>query len=488
VTYQVSAGTALLKVIDWQETSQSAFVEHDTWKNGAYAHLARVYGKYHKYQFTCAEQDVDWANSAVPYLYGIQSAGSAILLQCNHPYRPLSASVVVAQCVLAPPFEAGKNIRRFTVDFRESDSSGGGGGGDPGVGGGGIGEYKYLILSDVAGTSATVYDQNGNVALALTATATAINWAFANLTVSRTWQERVVFVGNPGWINATLRIQAFTIFDLIGQLNLTAASNCDMIVNDADGSDFITIRGGIWDGNRLNQTAPCHGIHFSSASANNHFLKILHLGVRAINGTGLYLDHFNSSTVDDANSADCAQYGYYLYVTFDCELSNIQSDSCDYANMAMVSCGNNHLSNVYLGGAAGSAPSAYAANLYIESCQGDLFENLRVDYCAKNGVILDGSTGRHTAWESFVNTRISDAVGTDNTFYAIKIVSYCDHNDFSFQTQSNVTTGHKWNTVVSEPAAADNDYNVFYIQNAALYTTLSAINGAHSKVTQGWTP
>lgn len=120
MSYQVSAGTAVLgTVVDWIETATSAFVEHDTWKNGAYSHPTRVYGKYHQYQLTCVEQNVTWGNSAVPYLFGIQSSGSAILLSCNHPARPLSVMVVVAKCVMNPPFEAGQNIRKFVVDFRE---------------------------------------------------------------------------------------------------------------------------------------------------------------------------------------------------------------------------------------------------------------------------------------------------------------------------------------------------------------------------------
>ncbi|MGB8781243.1 MAG: hypothetical protein WCD81_11435 [Candidatus Bathyarchaeia archaeon] len=123
MSYQVSAGTAALIVIDWQEIATSAFTETDSWKVSAgigyYVHPTRVYGKYHQYALTCIEQGVTWANSAVPYLFGIQSAGTAILLQCNHPFRPLNVSVVVAKCTMNPPFEAGQNIRKFIVDFRE---------------------------------------------------------------------------------------------------------------------------------------------------------------------------------------------------------------------------------------------------------------------------------------------------------------------------------------------------------------------------------
>jgi hypothetical protein len=123
MSVQISAGSAALIVTDWQETAISAFIESDSWKvsggTGYYVHPTKVYGKYHQYLLTCVEQNVAWANSAVPYLFGIQSAGTAILLQCSSPYRPLSVNVLVAKTILHLPFEAGQNIRKFTVDFRE---------------------------------------------------------------------------------------------------------------------------------------------------------------------------------------------------------------------------------------------------------------------------------------------------------------------------------------------------------------------------------
>jgi hypothetical protein len=117
----VSAGTAALIVTDWEETADSAFHEADTWQNQNYAHQVRVYGKIHKWVLTCIEQNVSWPNSAVSYLYGLQSAGTAITLSSNDPRRPISppVNVVVAQVVLKVTLEGVTNIRRFTVDFRQ---------------------------------------------------------------------------------------------------------------------------------------------------------------------------------------------------------------------------------------------------------------------------------------------------------------------------------------------------------------------------------
>jgi hypothetical protein len=117
----VSAGTATLMVTDWEETADSAFHESDTWKNGAYTHPVRVYGKVHKWVLTCIEQNVAWANSAANYFYGLQSAGTAIQLSSNDPRRPINppVNVVIYQVVLKLVLEGTQNIRRFTVDFRE---------------------------------------------------------------------------------------------------------------------------------------------------------------------------------------------------------------------------------------------------------------------------------------------------------------------------------------------------------------------------------
>jgi hypothetical protein len=110
-------------VSDWEETADSAFYESDTWtQQQGYKHSVRVYGKVHKWALTCIEQGLTWAQSAVNYLYGLQSAGTAVLLGSTDPRRPISPpqSVVVAQVILKlSQADAAQNIRRFVVDFRQ---------------------------------------------------------------------------------------------------------------------------------------------------------------------------------------------------------------------------------------------------------------------------------------------------------------------------------------------------------------------------------
>jgi hypothetical protein len=118
----VSAGTAILTVLDWEETADSAFHEADTWEAQQYKHKVRVYGKVHKWVLSCIEKDVTWTNSAVNYFYGLQSAGTAITLSSDDLRRPISppVSVKVAQVVLKLALEGTQNIKRFMVDFREN--------------------------------------------------------------------------------------------------------------------------------------------------------------------------------------------------------------------------------------------------------------------------------------------------------------------------------------------------------------------------------
>jgi hypothetical protein len=122
---QISAGTAVLSVTDWEETADSAYYESDTWTQAqGYKHAVRVYGKIHKWVLTCIEQNVTWANSAANYFYQLQSAGTAILFGSTDPRRIVSPpqSVVVAQVVLKLALEGTQNIRRFTVDLRQQVS------------------------------------------------------------------------------------------------------------------------------------------------------------------------------------------------------------------------------------------------------------------------------------------------------------------------------------------------------------------------------
>jgi hypothetical protein len=121
---QISAGTAVLNVTDWDETADSAFYESDAWINGQYQHACRAYGKIHKWVLTCIEENITWANSAANYFYQLQSAGTSILFGSTDPRRPVSPpqSVIVFQVTLKLALEGTQNIRRFTVDLRQQIS------------------------------------------------------------------------------------------------------------------------------------------------------------------------------------------------------------------------------------------------------------------------------------------------------------------------------------------------------------------------------
>lgn len=88
-----------------------------------------------------------------------------------------------------------------------------------------------------------------------------IQAALDALTTSRTWQETVALVGQFS-ISATLEIHAYTILDARQSLlKLTNSANVDLLRNEnwngQDGVDpedsYVTLLGGIWDGNRANQ-------------------------------------------------------------------------------------------------------------------------------------------------------------------------------------------------------------------------------------------
>jgi len=73
-----------------------------------------------------------------------------------------------------------------------------------------------------------------------------INSALGNLTSGRTWQEKVVLMGNFS-IDSTIYIHSYTYLELIGMVRTVANANYDMVCNaNTTYTHSTTIKGGIW--------------------------------------------------------------------------------------------------------------------------------------------------------------------------------------------------------------------------------------------------
>lgn len=83
-----------------------------------------------------------------------------------------------------------------------------------------------------------------------------INAALGNLTVGRTWKEKVLVLGNHT-LSASIEIPSYSILEIDGYLSLADGVNDDMIHNPRsewnNGNNDIEIKGGFLFGNRDNQ-------------------------------------------------------------------------------------------------------------------------------------------------------------------------------------------------------------------------------------------
>jgi len=143
-----------------------------------------------------------------------------------------------------------------------------------------------------------------------------------NLTVGRTWQEKVVLSGNFT-IDSPIVVWGYTHLLLIGQVYLASGSECNLLQNKHPETNdvYCTIEGGVWYGNKLGQASHGHGI-FWNHSTNpsgvegwklNVFrdLTILHC-----EESGLFVDSQGSAgsiwKFEDIAVGHCLDYGIYI--------------------------------------------------------------------------------------------------------------------------------------------------------------------------------
>jgi hypothetical protein len=118
----VSLGEKSLNVIRIEEEDAPIIVEWDAWENQQYKRKLIAYGMVRKWRLTCVETDVNWSNSAVPYLQSKASSGEAITFSADLGNRfSINTSVYVLGIELELDVSAGaQNIRTFIVQLREA--------------------------------------------------------------------------------------------------------------------------------------------------------------------------------------------------------------------------------------------------------------------------------------------------------------------------------------------------------------------------------
>jgi hypothetical protein len=118
----VTLGTKSLNVENITEEATPIIVEWDVWENQQYKRKLASYGIIRKWQLTCVEKDVNWSDSAVPYLQSKASTGEVISFVADLGNRfSVNTTVYVLSVTTEIEESAGsQNIRRFTVSLREA--------------------------------------------------------------------------------------------------------------------------------------------------------------------------------------------------------------------------------------------------------------------------------------------------------------------------------------------------------------------------------
>jgi len=93
----------------------------DEWKNGVVTKKRKVYGAKGQWTLRFFEGNVDWGSSGAKYLRDKAKSGGTVTLTIDQGNRfSLSAtSCYVVAYSMDTALVAGKNLRHFTVTFRE---------------------------------------------------------------------------------------------------------------------------------------------------------------------------------------------------------------------------------------------------------------------------------------------------------------------------------------------------------------------------------
>jgi len=142
--------------------------------------------------------------------------------------------------------------------------------------------------------------------------ATTIQNALDALTSGRTWKEKVLLKGANFPLSTTLDIPSYTIFELQGKITLNNSVN-DAIMNVGDGAarmDDVDIIGGIYDGNKANQTGG-HGIRLwaNGSGAARCFIHDVYL--KDVKVSGISCDSFTDTIISVCRTNGCGSYGFF---------------------------------------------------------------------------------------------------------------------------------------------------------------------------------
>jgi hypothetical protein len=346
---------------------------------------------------------------------------------------------------------------------------------------------KYTVYK--VGSTYYAMDEDGNITTDSSLGDLVNDEVFNGLSSGRTWQETVLLKGGLT-LDDTLLIPSYTTLKINGKITLANSVNKDMFRNlqyNAGNDNYISILSdetAVIDGNKANQ-ASGSGIVLYNTSYDLTADVLCNLQVQNCKTHGFDLQYLCSAFLRDISAYGNGGRGMSMTICNDNVIRGFGVANGAGYELYLNGSSTNDFSQMYLGGinVADEAPR------YPQLCIFQGSDNIiqgRIDYCGGDAAYVGSGNGTYPSNGNKFDLIITDLQATTNTFYAMFCEGYASHNIFKASVRGD---GADWNTIAKEAAAAGGtpDYNVFYVDSAENFSTLSALTGAHSKVVQGWT-
>jgi hypothetical protein len=322
----------------------------------------------------------------------------------------------------------------------------------------GYGSYSFIVYKN--GSNTQYRDWQGQLQATSSNSADIINWVLGNLTVGRTWQEKVLLKGDFT-ISYPILVSSYTILQIDGKITLANGANCNIIENkhastyDRD----ITIIGGVLDGNSANQgSGDYNGIKIVWETDPGYSEVLPYIYIQDIKVTNVKQDGINIDLTNIANK--------YLWIT------NVQSHGDRYG-LYIIGVWDVMLEHCFFEGwtegvHCENSGSLYINNVYVNypvhfrNCAFVTMTNFRVDIGTNDhGIELDGcwlSAFSNGAVNIFGNNGYNTKAGIELTTSATSNSQYNSFSNIVFSHYHGNTNSWKYGI---EETTGSQDYNAY---------------------------
>lgn len=319
-------------------------------------------------------------------------------------------------------------------------------------------------------------NQYGVIVYSGTNATSIINSALNALTTGRTWQEKVLLMGDIT-IDSTILVPAYTILENTGRVTLADNSDCNMLELKAGLAAMIEIFGGLWDGNGDNQASgDGFNIQYIYETAGWEQALVLHdFSIIECRDDNLYVHRdsvgnafliIDNIELIQPKGGDSNSWGLHLEQINDAVISNIRPvDRVRLQNVWM-----SHFSNLYIN-----------TVLNMSGCVINSFDNIVLDTNLWNWYMYQCNSSNYN---NFLINKISSGVISEA---ACNVVSSYNNNFNNVQIGHHSDTGSStWRMGFFETTGYNNFYNNIRVDSSVTEYTLKlhigAVNSSYSLV------